>query len=240
MNTVYPTPLKPRFFDKIGHALRSLLEPVWPQRCAVCDRTYRGHDIPVCLRCLARLPRLPFNLTIHYVGVPGNTVTVRSWFVYSHDDISHTLIHAIKYGDRRRLARKLGREFALHVLSDGVSFDIILPIPLHWTKQVERSYNQSAEIALGIKDVTGIRVAHNLYARRPHPSQTRRNGEERRLNVRDVFGVRRPKDLDGKHIAIVDDVFTTGATMFSAIDTIMAVSQPASITLLTLARTSSN
>lgn len=221
----------------IRRVLRRVITPIWPRRCSLCDTDLDSREDIVCLNCLAKIPRFRFNSTINFVGAPANTIELRSWFVYDRHDETHTLIHQIKYHDRYYLARKLGREFALQKLMDGFTADLILPIPLHWSKFLKRGYNQSQRIALGIKDITGIPVKKNLYACKTHDTQTHNNRQERLNNVAGIFAVRQPSELDNKHIALLDDVFTTGATMISALEAILKVSKPASVTFLTLAKT---
>lgn len=216
--------------------LRNCSKAIWPRNCRLCDRPLMTGEKAVCLGCVARLPEIRYDDFLPYVGVPGNQIRVRSWFVYNHDDVSHTLIHDIKYHDCRRLAVHLGREFAMRKLSDDIGIDIILPIPLHWTKHFLRGYNQTREIASGISDITGIKAGGNLYARQPHRAQALSSRTMRAGNVKDIFAVRSPQELDGKHIAILDDVITTGATMFSALEAVTAASRPREITFLSLTR----
>ena len=223
--------------NKFFRLTRRLVGNVWPRNCHICETALNDDEEILCLKCLALISTIRQDEQMPYIGAPGNIVKVRSWFVYSREEPSSQLIHAIKYHDRRRLARKLGREFAVHRLRDNLPVDMLLPIPLHWTKHFTRSYNQVREISRGISDVTGIPVTRNLYARRSHATQTRSNRQERMDNVADVFAVRKPEELDGRHIAIVDDVLTTGATLLSALKSIMAVATPASVTFLTLGRT---
>lgn len=215
---------------------RRILTPVWPDSCPLCDRTIHAGEGPVCLHCLSKIPRISGDTRLPYLGVAGNVVVERSWFVYDREDPSHLLIHHIKYHDRYRLARKLGREFAMQKLTDGLSIDVVLPIPLHWTKLIRRGYNQSRRIALGISDVLGVAIGDNLKAVRPHLSQTQCDSSERVENVSGIFAVKKPSELDGRHIALLDDVITTGATMFSALDAILKVCSPASVIFLSLGR----
>ena len=222
---------------RLAARVRRMFINVWPTNCPICDRKLSVGETTVCLKCLAEMNIIKSDTASPYVGAPGNSVTVRSWFIYDHHEPCHRLIHLIKYHDCRKLARKLGREFAYHKLDDNLQIDAILPVPLHWTKFVSRSYNQTREIARGIKDVLDIEILTNLYALRPHHTQTHRNKQERIDNVKGIFGVRRPQQLNGRHIALLDDVITTGATMFSAIESILEVSAPASVTFLSLART---
>lgn len=226
------------WIQDMAHKVRRMLSFVWPDECPVCNKTMLANESPLCLDCLAGMPRIDRDLFLTYIGPPQSKVTVITWFVYNQSEKSHILIHHIKYHDRFNLARKLGREFALQKLIDRQQLpDIILPIPLHWTKHLKRGYNQTREIAEGIRDVTNIPVGRNLYAARSHDSQTSRSRLGRVENVRNIFAVRRPGQLDGKHIAILDDVITTGSTMLSALETILKVSRPASVTFLSLAKT---
>lgn len=176
-----------------------------------------------------------------HLGAPGGHIRVISWFIYNHEHPSHSLIHHIKYHDWRFTAEKLGREFGRYVRAhgdlDNQPIDIILPIPLHWKKHLKRSYNQAAEIARGFAETAGCTVSHNLYALRGHTSQTQRAQVDRAENVRGIFALRNPAELNNRHIAILDDVITTGATINAAVSAILAVSHPASITALSLANT---
>ena len=229
---------RPGLVRKVAALARRAVVMVWPDNCPLCGNAMHYGETPVCVECLVKLPRIGNDRKITYVGAPNNEIIERSWFLYNHEDPSHKLIHDIKYHDRRNFARKLGREFAMQKLLDDIPLDIILPIPLHWTKQFVRGYNQSMEIALGVSDVLpGVAVKKNLYARRPHDTQTQRSYAERNENVKDVFAVRKPESLDGRHVAILDDVITTRATMFNAMEAILNVSSPASVSFLSLART---
>lgn len=222
---------------RLGYFLRRSVTFAWPDNCPLCDAPLHYGERPVCVSCLARIPRVRNDKTLTFIGVPGNSIVTRSWFTYNHDDISHKLIHDIKYHDRCHLARKLGRELAAQKSLARAGIDLIVPIPIHFSKLLKRGYNQTYEIARGIRDVTGIEVSTDLVAVKPHESQTRRNSAERMENVKDVFAVRRPQSFDGRHIALLDDVITTGATMMSAVTAIKAVSRPASVSFLSLART---
>lgn len=221
----------------LGAILRRSLILVWPDNCPLCGRPLRYGEKPLCLACLMALPRLHADEMMAHVGAPRNLIEVKSWFVYDTSDPSHTLIHDIKYRDRRKLAVNLGREFAAQKLSGANDIEVILPIPLHPVKYLLRGYNQTREIARGINDITGIRIGDHLQAIRSHSSQTQKNREERARNVEGIFAVRHPEQLNCKHIALLDDVITTGATMHSALDTILRVAKPASVTFLSLART---
>lgn len=225
-----------RFYE-LTHRLRRLLFVIWPDTCPICGDNLPATESPVCLNCLAKMPLAGAARELVYIGAPDNKVKIVSWFTYNVHDESHRLIHHIKYHDRPTLARKLGRELAEHKGEELGQVEILLPIPLHWKKYIKRSYNQTLEIARGIADITGARISNNLYARRDHASQTHYNNLERAHNVSGIFAVKRAEELNGRHIAIVDDVITTGATMYSALRPILDACTPASVTFLSLAAT---
>ncbi len=220
---------------------------IWPVNCLLCGTPLNDDENYLCLHCLSDLPRTGFHLK------PDNRITrlalplapeIRSanWFYYHHDAPSHKLIHTIKYHDRPQLARYLGREFASELITDRFfannRIDIILPIPLHWTRFAKRTYNQAYRIALGISDMTGIPVGDHLNAIRRHKSQTRGGSESRAVNVEGVFGVRHTEELKGLHIALLDDVITTGATITAGAGALIdAGVQPASLTFISLGAT---
>jgi ComF family protein len=88
-------------------------------------------------------------------------------------------------------------------------------------KERQRGYNQSDWIAWGISEATGIPTDTTSVVRtKSNPSQTTLDHRQRRENVRDIFAVRHPESLEGRHILLVDDVITTGATMLSCAETI--------------------
>jgi ComF family protein len=91
---------------------------------------------------------------------------------------------------------------------------MILPVPLHESKLASRGYNQAACFGRGLADAMGIPMYENVLMRvKATASQTRKNREQRWENVGEVFGVRIKKRVEGKHIILVDDVVTTGATI---------------------------
>jgi ComF family protein len=116
---------------------------------------------------------------------------------------------------------------------DGI--DAIVPLPLHWRRQLKRHYNQSHYIARGISQVTHIPIYKNVVRRvRNNPSQTHLTLRERIENVEGIFQLTRPELIAGKHILLVDDVTTTGSTLSSCARE-LAKATDVSISILTLA-----
>ncbi len=114
--------------------------------------------------------------------------------------------------------------------------DLVIPIPLHPSRQLRRRYNQSEKIAAGIARALGAKTSNSALRRvRHNPSQVTRQRLERWDNVQNIFAVAHPEQLEGKRLLLVDDVFTTGATITSCIETIERSVKHCRISVATLA-----
>jgi len=131
-----------------------------------------------------------------------------------YDESSRNLILGLKYGDRLQLVPTLGqwmRRAGAELLADA---DLLVPVPLHWTRLFARRYNQAAVLALALAKLGGPPVSTDcLIRRRRTPPQGRRNAVARRRNVAGAFRLRRSETIRGKRVVLIDDVLTTGATV---------------------------
>ena len=143
----------------------------------------------------------------------------------------------LNMGGQKEIGAIMGRYMAAELIESGFfqGIDVIIPIPLHETKQRIRGYNQSEWIARGIAAVTGIPVDTEAVVRRKYTeTQTRKSIFERWENVEGIFELHHAESLIGKHVLIVDDVLTTGATTVACASRIMEV-EGIRISVLTLA-----
>ena len=165
------------------------------------DGLYQG-DGNRCLSCV-RKP-VPFIL--------------RSPLVYN--DLSKNLILQLKYADRMEVAQLLGN-FMMQILHQYPKVDVLIPVPLYWTRLWGRRYNQATLICRAMKREHGhfssskhlSVVTNNLMRIKPTQSQGHQHYRQRMDNMRGAFHVKNPKALEGKTIALIDDVYTTGATL---------------------------
>jgi len=202
---------------------RSAADALFPRTCAVCGSRLSAGERHVCAACLLALP------TTRLRGESGNPVERIFWqdfkpvratayMFYHPGSDSGLIIKRLKYNGRRALGPLLGRLAAQQLegtdFFDGV--DCIIPLPLARRRQRQRGYNQSEEIAKGVAQISGLPIETDA-ARRivDNPSQTGFNREERRANVQGIFRITKPEKLRGRHVLIVDDVITTGATLTS-------------------------
>lgn len=224
--------------------LKALFDFILPPQCHICGETLIASERFICRDCLASLPRTGYH------AVTDNPMEMRfagkfpfekagAHFFYAPESRIADLVHDFKYRGFPSLARSLGQEVARELLMTGWLNDIdcVCPVPLHWWKHMRRGYNQSEEFARGISLEAGIDLSLELEAVKAHRSQTSFSHSERERNVRGIFRLRNPERYAGKMILLVDDVCTTGATLTSAAETILASQPQARLTLLTLAAT---
>lgn len=209
----------------------SLLNLFFPDLCAGCNEPLsRGEEI-LCIRCLFELPETGFHLLkdnpvaqIFTGRVPLNAATACYYF-HKNAAIQH-IIHRFKYHHRKDVAVYMGRKMGnmLRQSTDFSDVDTIIPIPLHAIKRQLRGYNQSDLLCRGIGEVMHAPVQYDGLRRIiPTETQTKKSRPERWQNVKDAFEVLHPEMISGKHLLLVDDVVTTGATLEACANVLLQI-----------------
>jgi ComF family protein len=202
-----------------------LLQLFYPRRCLLCGRTLLTEEQHLCLYCLCDLPRTRYHQRLDnpmrklYAGIP-QIRELSAFLFFERNGRAQTLVHAIKYHGNKYLAEQLGSLASSEIKPSGQLDDIdcLIPVALHPQRERQRGYNQSEWIARGMASVYRRPINSNaLYRNIPTATQTRRSFYERHLNVEKIFGIRNPDALAGKHVLLVDDVVTTGATTTACI-----------------------
>lgn len=215
-----------------------------PPLCPVCGAILLEGESCVCTRCKLTAPLTGYahdvdnSLYRTFWGiVPIERASALLYFP-SHESGWRRAIHDFKYRGYWRVARDFGEWMGHDLLSSEVflGVDVVVPIPLHPFKKLRRGYNQSDYIGEGLTRVLGVPLSvGNVVRTRHNPSQALTRGSKRWDNVRDIFAVRHPEKLAGKHILLVDDVFTTGATIQSCAMAILRSVPDVRISIATLA-----
>lgn len=222
MNTPSRHPFRP---------LRDLLGILMPRLCIHCGQPLVGDEHDLCTHCLTQIAWLP-NATAE-----GNPAEERlqslipfeaagALLLFHKETPVQTLVHQIKYHRNTRLAEQYGRLLGEVVASSDryADVDLLVPVPLHPLKQLRRGYNQSMLLCEAMRKALPRPVSHgNLYRRRYTRTQTHKNRQQRQDNMRGVFAVRHPEQLEGKHLLLVDDILTTGATLTACHEALKAI-----------------
>lgn len=229
---------------------RAVVDGVLPPRCLACGAIV-GEPDALCAGCWAAMDffappwcavcGLPFPYPVGEGTVCAGCARERqSWnrarAALRYDKNSRRLVLMLKHGDQTHLADAFGRWMrrAGAELLDGA--DIVIPVPLHWTRLFARRYNQAALLAHAVRAAGGPPVGADwLLRRRRTPSQGRLGPVARARNVRGAFALRRGCDVGGKRVVLVDDVLTTGATVEECAR-ILRRAGAASVDVVTLAR----
>jgi ComF family protein len=153
------------------------------------------------------------------------------WF----EDQLRELIHLFKFGCVKPAAKPLGDMLA-RVLPRELKIDVIVPVPLHWTRLLTRGFNQSELLAMEVARRWQVPVDGALLRKKRTSSQTELTHDERRLNVEGAFEVRKSAAVAGRSVLLIDDVLTTGATA-RACARMLKRAGARRVTVLTLART---
>lgn len=209
----------------------ALLDLILPKACAVCGRTLLMNERYLCPECLADLPRTYFSKmrrnqmadrfndlvqrTIDSGGAGYSYATALFFYRSSsgYRDITRSLKYHSNLGIGRYFSQMLGEEMAGSELFSDV--DTIIPVPLHWARKWSRGYNQAEVIADGLARRLEAEVRTDILWRRKRThSQAKLTLEEKVTNVSGAFQMKNDADLSKcRHILLVDDVFTTGATL---------------------------
>lgn len=234
----------------IGAAFHSLLEFCFPWSCAVCKAGFEGRG-PLCSSCSAELQGLEeepccgvcaMTLPMHGSPCPycmgkGAAHFERVVRLGPYTDPLRVMIHHLKYHRRWTLGEELAdrlleRESVKGLLQQS---DVLVPVPLHWRRQLPRGYNQAEVIAGRLAGRCRLRVARPVRRARHTETQTHLYTRARReANLKGAFVLRDAKCVEGRHVVVVDDVWTTGATLH-AIARVLKEAKPASLSALVLA-----
>ena len=207
------------------------LNLIAPQACSVCGARLSIGEEVLCVTCNLHLPRTYFSKQAY-----ENLMARRFWgripleraaalFYYEAGSEVSRMIYDMKYHDRPDIGFSLGRMAAEEFAADGFfeGIQLIVPVPLERKRHRQRGYNQSMEIARGVASVTGIPIAEKVVDRiRYTESQTHKSMRERMENVEDAFRLTGKVDIVGRHILMVDDIVTSGATICSCVEAMKA------------------
>jgi len=210
-----------RIFQRLSALAGNLLSLLFPSLCSGCSNHLNSGESGICSSCLYRLPYTDHHLhkdnriAKHFWGkVPFHAAM--ALLRYKKGSRTQKLIYNLKYNGRYEVGIRLGNMMAERLMISEFYKDVevIVPVPLYKSKERKRGYNQSLFIAEGLSAILNIPVNDTALIRNiATESQTLKGRYSRHENMQHAFSIVKPAELSGKHILIVDDVITTGATI---------------------------
>jgi ComF family protein len=233
-----------KFYDGIRNYLNAFLHLLYPQICFGCGTDQVEKNMPLCNQCIQDLP------TTDFFSINENPVEKNFWgrvpvqsagalLFFTKDSLVQTLMTQLKYHHNKKVGILFGQLMGEAIAAEKKfeQIDLLVPIPILYSKMNNRGYNQSQVIAMGIQQVWNRPIVDDVLIKRSWSnSQTKKDRKARLQQVPDLFFLQNPACIKDKHLLLVDDVLTTGATLEAAIETLMAGS-PASVSIAVAAYT---
>ena len=212
--------------------VKKLFDIILPPRCLLCGRVINNDNSlceecfdsitfitkPYCLKCgypFSKTINIDNELCIHCLDDKNKQVFRMCRSAIEYDEYSKKLILDFKFFDHIENKLLLARwlNMAGHdIFEKGV--DLIIPVPLHYTRVMKRKYNQSAILARELSKICNIKVEYKILTRKKMTiPQTKCSSKERKKNVKNAFIANNIDKIKGKRIVLIDDIYTTGATL---------------------------
>jgi len=194
----------------------------FPNYCWTCESVLVKNERYICTLCLFDLPQ-----TYHHLCVEDNSVVHKlcgripikyamACYLFKKNNRIQRLMYLLKYSNKPHLGIFIGKIYGM-ILRDiklSEKIDLIIPVPLHTSRLKHRGYNQSSYFAKGLAKYMGIEWSDSCLVRtKVTATQTGKNRLERLQNTDEAFCLRNKEIVRNKHILLVDDIITTGATI---------------------------
>ena len=233
---------------KLWHIVKGMLYPEYS--CFCCGKELEDVEFKICTRCQKNLEKTDDKVCL-VCGEPLGEINqfcdrckivrlpvamVRSCYMYS--DVIKKIVLSLKFGKKKYMAPFIAREMLLKLEDFGAMPDIVLPVPITLKRRKRRGFNQSELIAYEMErqSKNSFKVESNLVERiKDRPPQSTLEREDRMGNLKGAFRVKEKVDLKDKLVLIVDDVFTTGETVFEVASVVNKLN-PKAVIVLTFAR----
>jgi len=204
---------------------------IFPRVCAACGKLLFKNEVIICTKCLYKLPKTNFHrftdnpvMQIFWGRVQIHSAA--AFLNFTKSGRVQRLIHQLKYKGKTEVGVFIGELYGKD-LKNGTLFqsvDVVIPVPLHWKKLKKRGFNQSDFFGRGLAKSMNARLdTRSLIRRIDTPTQTKKTREQRWENVRDAFELTNSAYLEGKHVLLIDDVITTGATMEASANKLLEI-----------------
>ncbi len=199
---------------------------IYPRNCVSCANLLYKHEAQLCNYCIHNLPKTNFHKTLKnpvealFYGRQA-IAFASSYYLFEKSSGVQKILHHIKYKHNHELASDIGALYGNELKDNELiaSAHFIVPVPLHDKKLKIRGFNQSEEFAKGLSLSMKMPINTTILIRKEFTeTQTKKNKYQRWENVEDAFELKNPELFERKHIIVVDDVITTGATIEACVE----------------------
>ncbi len=208
-----------KVLEVILEYLNDFLDMIYPRVCLNCDTILVYQEEHICIGCKFSLPKTNYHIKSEnrleqkFVFEP-KVKAVAAYLYYNKKGVAQKLITEMKYRGVTEIGPLLGRWYSNDLKKVKWPVEMIVPVPLHHSKLSKRGFNQSELFAQGLSDGLDIPVISDAVLRvKKTNTQTQKNKVERWQNMDGVYELSDPAIFKDKHVMVVDDVLTTGATM---------------------------
>jgi ComF family protein len=204
---------------KLKEIKDAVLHLLFPHVCTGCGNDILNEETVLCMRCMDAMPET--NFEIHANNPVEKTfwgrlplVGATAQFYFTKESLMQHLMHQFKYKANKELGLQLGRMMGEQLKKSGrFAVDGLVPLPLFPVKEKRRGYNQATILCVGMAESMNIPVLDKVVIRPQHTeTQTKKGRIERWKNMEGKFILSNPASIRNKHLLLVDDVVTTGAT----------------------------
>ena len=211
--------------------LNDFISLIFPQVCVSCGKSLFKNEQNICTHCVYHLPKTDFHLDnenpiAKIFWGRTNIYSAGAFYGFNKGGKVQHLIHQLKYKGRKEIGFTVGKlyGFDLKQSENFNTIDVVIPVPLHPKKEKKRGYNQSESFAQGLATVMEAETNFTtLFRKYDSETQTRKSRFSRWENVETIFQLKNGESLTGKHILLVDDVITTGATLEACAQTLQQI-----------------
>lgn len=227
-----------RFYTTIIHLF-------FPDECIICEKETQNHDVFICHLCEQELEYTKMEncdsdqktKKIFWGRIPIEEAF--SLLYFSKGNFTQKILHAIKYQNQKKLTIEMGKRIGIKLKDKSFikDIDFLIPVPIHNKRKFERGYNQSELLCSGISNSLNIKINTKLVLKKSNnKSQTKLNKFLRWENAQNLFEVSKEiNNIKNMHIAIVDDVITTGSTIEALSKEILKINPSIKISVISLA-----
>lgn len=207
--------------DELLDMLRDFLNLLFPYCCLTCSKVLAVGETWLCTDCFHDLPQTNYhqesdNLVAQRLSGRLPVRYAMALYKFRKAGKVQRLLHHLKYKDKPAIGKMLGNRYGTLLREARLcdTFELIVPVPLHKSRLLQRGYNQSDSFAQGLSESLHIPWSKQHLKRiKKSRTQTTRRKLERTQNVEDAFCVTNAADIGHRHLLLVDDVITTGATL---------------------------